>query len=470
MKERFRTIFYITLFAVIVTVVWLSGRLDIHPDEAYYFTWSCFLRSGYLDHPPAIAYLIKLSSLIFNGNFSIRGINILLSFLSLLFTGASIRYLWGNKDLVYYGLFFALISPLFIAGAVITTPDTPLIFFISAYIYFTLKSDDKDKYYINSILSGVFLGLAMLSKYTAFFVIISALLFYIRFRKDHTITIRMVIIPLLMAFPVYAPNLLYNIKNGFNSYLFQISHATSDPSFNPINTALPFILSQIFIFSPFLFVYFILGIKRLIKEQDAKKYFLFLIAIVPFTILFLLSIFKHVEANWAVFSFIPLLILTVSESAKTNTRIISATLYQIIVFVVIILHAGFSILPLSPEKDPMTQIKYWQKTYQMIRENIPENRTLVTFRYQISSILYYYSNKEITSLCLDRRFVSSQIGLRDAEEWIMIDFFPAKTAGDIAFNICPDRTIRIPLVISENMNIIRRIDIIYCGNSGSRQD
>ncbi|MCX7943426.1 MAG: hypothetical protein N2746_02825 [Deltaproteobacteria bacterium] len=100
----------------------------------------------------------------------------------------------------------------------------------------------------------------------------------------------------------------------------------------------------------------------------------------------------------------------------------------------------------------------------MIRENIPENKTLVTFRYQISSILYYYSRGKITSLCFDRRFVNSEIGTKDAHNWVMIDFFPAKTATEIALNICNNSIVRIPLVISENMNIIRRIDVIYCDN------
>ncbi|MCX7958944.1 MAG: hypothetical protein N3B13_07845, partial [Deltaproteobacteria bacterium] len=98
-KGLVRKAFYITFIAVLFAVVYFARKLDIHPDEAYYFSWSNHLRSGYLDHPPAIAFLIRLSSSIFSENFTIRGINIIVSFLSLAFTGAAIRYLWGSRDL-----------------------------------------------------------------------------------------------------------------------------------------------------------------------------------------------------------------------------------------------------------------------------------------------------------------------------------------------------------------------------------
>ncbi|MCX7959343.1 MAG: glycosyltransferase family 39 protein [Deltaproteobacteria bacterium] len=341
---------------------------------------------------------------------------------------------------------------------------------MSAYMYFALLSERDGRFYIYSILSGICLGLAMLSKYTAFFVIISSLMFWKKYRKDSELTKKLVYIPVFTAAIVYIPNFIYNLENGFRSYLFQISHATSNTQFNPLTTALPFLLSQLFIFSPFLFVFFLLNFQKLRKETDPKKYLLFLMTIVPLSVFLILSLFKHIEANWAAFAFIPLIILNIPDAAKSGFRYIPTAVYQALVFLLIILHINFSILPLKPENDPLTQIKDWGKTYEMIKDNLPENRTIVTFRYQLSSVLYYYSNKKLTSLCLDKRFVKGEIGLSEASDWVMVDFFPAKTAGDIALNICPDRTIRIPLVISKNLNIIRRIDIIYCSKNEERRN
>lgn len=464
MIKNIKILFYFTFIVVVIVVIKLADCLDIHPDEAYYFTWSDFLSNGYLDHPPAIAYIIKISSLIFDGNFSIRGLNIILSFLSLLFLGASIRVLWENEDIKYKTLIIVLLSPIFIAGSIITTPDTPLIFFISAYIYFSIIDKENDRFYIQSIIAGISLGLAMLSKYTGFFIILSLFIFYLRFRKDSSLIKRKVLIPIIISFITYLPNLVYNIRNEYRSYLFQISHAISNPVFNPVNTLIPFVLSQVFILSPFFIFFFIIKVDKWRRDNNPRTYLLFALSIVPLMFFLLLSLFKHIEANWAAFAFIPLSLLVSVEIGKSLKRFLVILAYHIIVFILIVLHTTISIFPIKPDKDPLTQIKYWERTYKMITENIPQERTLVTFRYQLSSVLYFYSNKKITSLCMDKRFVTKEIGLKEADKWVMIDFFPAKIATDIVLNICPDRIVRIPLVISENMNIIRRVDIIYCGN------
>lgn len=470
MNERIRIFFYVIFAITFATIIRMADIIDIHPDEAYYFSWSRYLQSGYLDHPPAIAFLIKLSSILFNGNFRVRGLNIIISLLSLLFISKSIRLFTDNNKTVYTALIITLLSPAFITMSVIATPDTPLIFFTSGYIYFTLRSLDSEKIWSFSILSGIFLGLSMLSKYTAFLIPVSLFFFYLRYKRDSNIVKRAFTLPLITSIIVYLPNLIYNIQNGYTSYLFQLSHALKTSSINPIKTFIPFLLSQIFILSPFVFIHFLIKITEYAKRPDPREVFLFNLTIVPLLLFTLLSLFNHVEANWPALSYIPLIILTAPRISDLRVGPIISLIYQIAVFVIIILHIEFSILPIKPEFDPLTQIKDWEKTYCLIRENIPPNRTVVTFRYQLSSILYYYSQEKISSLCLDRRFVRSEIGLKEAEDWVMIDFFPARTATDIALNICPERMIRIPLVISENMNIIRRIDIIYCDRAMKRSE
>ncbi len=461
-NKRIKFIFYLIFTLVVILLLRLAAKIDIHPDEAYYFSWSEFLRSGYLDHPPAIAYIIKLSSILFDGNFTIRGINLILILFSLFFIGSSISLINPDKSSLYLALIIILLSPLFLAGAIITTPDTPLIFFTSIYVYFSIRIFNNKTPYLMSLLSGIFLGLSFLSKYTAFMILISLLLFLIKYRTNRDMIIKAVIIPIIISFIIYFPNILYNIENNFKSYIFQISHATANPNFSPLKTSLPFILSQIFIFSPFVFICFFKNLNSIRKSIRPEIVLLYYIAIIPFTLLIFLSLFKHIEANWAVFGFIPVLILTANEIFSSRYKIISTLIYQLIVFILIILHINFAVLPLNQNIDPLTQIKYWKRTSELIQENLPAGRTVVTFRYQISSILYYYSNKKITSICLDKRFVNSEIGIMGAGDWVMIDFFPAKTATDIALNICPESISRIPLVISENINIIRRVDIIYC--------
>src|SRR5436305_10669137 len=43
----------------------LAARLELAPDEAFYWVLTRHLSSGYLDHPPMIAYLMWLSTRLF---------------------------------------------------------------------------------------------------------------------------------------------------------------------------------------------------------------------------------------------------------------------------------------------------------------------------------------------------------------------------------------------------------------------
>ena len=54
-----------TVIFVAVLALWrlyLSGQLQLHPDEAYYWLWSRRLDLSYFDHPPMVAYFIWLTT------------------------------------------------------------------------------------------------------------------------------------------------------------------------------------------------------------------------------------------------------------------------------------------------------------------------------------------------------------------------------------------------------------------------
>ncbi len=38
------------------------GSFDVSTDEAYYWMWSVRLDWGYVDHPPMVAYVMRLAS------------------------------------------------------------------------------------------------------------------------------------------------------------------------------------------------------------------------------------------------------------------------------------------------------------------------------------------------------------------------------------------------------------------------
>ncbi|MDP6935380.1 MAG: glycosyltransferase family 39 protein, partial [Myxococcota bacterium] len=52
------------VLVVVAFQAWVAGTLGLVADEAYYWTWSQRLDWGYFDHPPAIAWLVRLGTLL----------------------------------------------------------------------------------------------------------------------------------------------------------------------------------------------------------------------------------------------------------------------------------------------------------------------------------------------------------------------------------------------------------------------
>src|SRR5258708_5230392 len=90
------------LLAAIVVLFLLravaSAVLPISADEAYYWLWSKHLSAGYLDHPPAIAFLIRLGTMLFGTtSIGVRYASLILSLLATWFVWRSATLLVGRE-------------------------------------------------------------------------------------------------------------------------------------------------------------------------------------------------------------------------------------------------------------------------------------------------------------------------------------------------------------------------------------
>ena len=67
---------YVFLFFIIVINLLYNFSLPLHPDEAYYWVWSQNLQLSYYDHPPMVAYLIKLFTMFSDSEWTIRLVSV----------------------------------------------------------------------------------------------------------------------------------------------------------------------------------------------------------------------------------------------------------------------------------------------------------------------------------------------------------------------------------------------------------
>jgi len=383
---------------------WLSAWFPPSEDELYYWTWAQTLQGSYYDHPPMVAWLISLSTSIFGDNFfglrffsSIAALAILL----LLFT------LTESTQLLTLLMF----TPVFLLGAVLITPDTPLMFFWTLYLIWMVRvsrvlsdwsGDPVSRVYRQSpvpithwISGGVILGLGLLSKYTMLLAIPSALLvFFSRYQRRAWIggVVVHLFVALLVAFPVVR----YNALNGFSSFLFQWTHGMGGSGLS-FNKFLEFFASQWLLIGglPFLLLPFVL-IMRGEFIEDPRLHTCFHFFIFPLLVFFFQSLRNKLEGNWALVTYLafwPIAQRLLDRSSfKAAGRVLLGVSFSIpMIFSALLLaHAVSPLKFVPPSKDRVSRMRAQYELSQAIANDFrPKTEALFTPTYQWTAYLRY---------------------------------------------------------------------------------
>ncbi|MEP6780184.1 MAG: glycosyltransferase family 39 protein [Gemmatimonadaceae bacterium] len=105
----------------------IAFRVPLLPDETYYWDWTRHLQSGYYDHPPGIALLIRTGTMMFgNTVLGVRaGPAICALVMHISLTILAVR-MGSARDGVRAAIIMTLL-PLATLGLVLATPDAPLL-------------------------------------------------------------------------------------------------------------------------------------------------------------------------------------------------------------------------------------------------------------------------------------------------------------------------------------------------------
>lgn len=321
------------LLLVIISLIirsLLAATLELGNNEAYYWTFALYPDLSHIDHPPMLGWLIQLFTinLYFNSEFFIRLTAIVLGTMNIW-----LIFLIGRrlKDALtgYYSALLFVATPY---GSIITgtfvMSDTPLTFFYLLSIYFLLEGFFP-KYGINresialsrfaSIISGVFIGLAMLSKFSAIFIWISVIIYAVI--NDRGIFKRPIFyISAAISIAILSPVLLWNLSNDFvNFNLFKNSF---DSLTNPNYTSLLKESAGIVLFNnPLNIIIAIIAVFSFKKVKYLEKgQLLFLLSIsIPIILIFLVvSLFRHASPNLSAPGFIGLILISASYLANKH--------------------------------------------------------------------------------------------------------------------------------------------------------
>jgi 4-amino-4-deoxy-L-arabinose transferase-like glycosyltransferase len=207
----------------------LAAAMPLAADEAYYWLWSKHLAGGYYDHPPAIAWLIRLGTMI-AGDREI-GVRLVPVLAALPMSWAVYRaadLLFASRRIAARAAVYLNLTLLVAAGTVIVTPDAPLLV-ASAFLLYVLAQVLASGRGAWWVAVGAAAGAALLSKYTALFfgagiVLWLALVPELRrwFRSPW------LYVGGLVALALFSPVIVWNAGHGWVSFIKQFGRARAD--------------------------------------------------------------------------------------------------------------------------------------------------------------------------------------------------------------------------------------------------
>ncbi len=134
----------LVLYAVALRLLYM-GSVELLPEETYYWNYSRHLDIGYLDHPPMVAWLIRLGTGVFGQTeFGVRAGALCCAVVASFFTYRLTRNLFGDAAAVR-ALLLAQALPYFFLSGFLITPDAPLTAAWAALLYFLERSLIADR-------------------------------------------------------------------------------------------------------------------------------------------------------------------------------------------------------------------------------------------------------------------------------------------------------------------------------------
>src|ERR1700710_1897550 len=159
----------LTILALIALRLVSAAYTPLTFDEAYYWMWSKHLAGGYYDHPPMVAVVIRLGTMIAGDTeLGVRLVSILLALPMSWAVYRTATILFGGMRVAATATILLNVTLMAAVGTLIVTPDAPLLVASGFVLFFLAKvlETGRGAWWL---AVGVATGCALLSKYTALF-------------------------------------------------------------------------------------------------------------------------------------------------------------------------------------------------------------------------------------------------------------------------------------------------------------
>jgi 4-amino-4-deoxy-L-arabinose transferase-like glycosyltransferase len=384
-------------------VTLFHSPLNLHFDEAQYWSWAQHPAFGYVSKPPLIAWIIAASTYLLGD--SEAGIRAAAPLLHMLAAWAIFR------------LARRLYSPLagfWAAMAYITLPSVSYSsFIISTDVvllpFWALALNDWHAFIERprlgrALLLGLWLGLGLLAKYAMLYFILGMAVQYWLMPKDRlAMRSRQLIWTGLLAGLIILPNILWNIHHGWATFSHTADNADwQGPRKGGIGPFLEFVGGQVGMFGPIMLGLLIARLVKL-KREPANERTIFLLSFgLPILLVVMAqSLIAGAHANWAAPAFASLCVLAAGWGVEWagGWFIGSMGLHLLVLLLLSYCFANPQPLEFRGHNfDPFTKLRDWERTAALIDQQMrahpgaqlltDERKYAVLFNYYLRNAPY----------------------------------------------------------------------------------
>ena len=439
----------VVLVSAVVRVA-LAAALPLFPDETYYWEWTRRPAASYFDHPPGIAAVIAFGTALFGETrIGVRFGAIAVGLVGSIAAVAVARRLLDGRAALVTALALA-VMPMAAAGLVLATPDAPLLAALAIAVWALTRAIEQEPGTVKEMgwwcVTGLALGAALLSKYTAVLLPAGALL---AFAVDPRLRNRILTpgpwVAMGLGVAAFTPVIMWNAELGWPSFAFQLAHgfggSESDAGalgrlVQALGRLLEYVGGQIGLVSPILFGLMAIVVIGALRSGarasgDERLTALAGIGALVFVLFAISSLRRHVEPNWPAPAYlIGVVLLGVGWRRIGGAWLTWGLALGAIAVTLIYVQALIPVLPVDARRDPIAQAHGWDDLAAAAvdaRSGLSnlgcETVWIAANRYQEASQLAFHVPDRPTVFSLN-------VGRRSNQYALWPDFEDLATVGD----------------------------------------
>jgi 4-amino-4-deoxy-L-arabinose transferase-like glycosyltransferase len=243
-----------------------NSILGFHIDELYYLASGRHPAFGYVDFPPIVPLLSRLETgLLGVTPWTLRVLPALVGGVNVILCGAYVRKLGGSLRFQALALLIGVTEPILIGTWLFqTVVFDQLAWMLSLYWFLCLVIDHKPRYWI---LLGTTLGIGLEVKYLILPLAVGiALAVFLTPSLRLDLRTRKPWIAAVVMLLIWAPNVVWQIANGFPTVAYASNHQASIQSGGGVIDFLVLFLVLLFLLTPL----WIAGLISLFRTRDLR--------------------------------------------------------------------------------------------------------------------------------------------------------------------------------------------------------